>query len=59
MTADRTVCAAPDCEAFFASNKWGAIRAAADGWFMQRDGTVWCPAHTPSWAKTWRARRAR
>lgn len=27
-------------------------------WFVQRDGTAWCPPHFPEWVKGWRAKKA-
>lgn len=33
-------------------------RAHDEGWFEQKDGTNWCPDHTPAWVQAWRARKA-
>lgn len=50
-----STCQHPDCTAEIPDHKWGQIRA--EGWFRQRDGTVWCPLHVPDWVPQWRARR--
>lgn len=49
-------CAHDGCAASIPNHQWGKIKA--DGWFGQKDGTVWCPAHVPAWVAEWRARRA-
>lgn len=41
------------------NHKFGNIRANADGWFQQKDGTAFCPSHVPAWVQPWRARRDR
>ena len=36
-------------------SKWVMIKAHSEGWYEQKDGTVWCPDHRPEWApKEWR-----
>jgi hypothetical protein len=51
-------CAEPECETTRRSNSaWDDIRAHDAGWFAQKDGTQWCPEHTPAWVAAWRARR--
>lgn len=49
-----TLCSEPGCERSFIPHKWGAIAAHRIGWFTKKDGTAWCPHHTPEWVKTWR-----
>jgi len=51
------VCAQPECTNSFKTDKWHTIHAAGDGWFMQKDGTNWCPDHTPAWVAAWRKKR--
>lgn len=29
-------------------------KATSEGWFLQKDGTAWCPSHTPDWVNPWR-----
>lgn len=38
-------------------HRWGHSDAQAKGWFMQRNGTVYCPMHVPSWVADWRAKK--
>jgi hypothetical protein len=52
-------CAFEGCEAHHRTDHWPTKRAQAEGWFIQRNGDHWCPAHVPSWVTEWRARRAR
>lgn len=54
-----TECAAPGCTASFPDHRWGSIKAHAAGWFTQKDGTAWCPEHTPDWVADWRARQTK
>jgi hypothetical protein len=51
-------CAAHGCKATIPNHQWGKIRDGAD-WFQQKDGTVWCPDHTPTWVAAWRAGKAK
>lgn len=51
------VCAAKDCTRYFVDDRWGHIRASDEGWFIQRNGTVWCPDDIPSWVTEWRHAR--
>lgn len=39
------------------NDRWSRIRAHEAGWFEQKNGTVYCPEHVPSWVITWRERR--
>lgn len=41
------------------TSMWDLKRAAAEGWFIQKDGIVWCPKHVPEWVEDWRKRRDR
>lgn len=50
-------CAWPGCEAQYKDHRWGSIKAHAAGWFIQKDGTAWCPDHVPDWVEAWRARK--
>ena len=45
------------CGESFPSSKFGKIRASDAGWFFQKDGVAWCPAHIPEWVGPWRARK--
>lgn len=40
------------------NDRWNRIRAHDLGWFEQKNGTVYCPAHVPAWVADWRARRS-
>lgn len=51
-------CADPGCERTRAAHRWGSIKAHDAGWFELKDGTTWCPEHTPDWVAGWRARKA-
>lgn len=50
-----STCAGDDCSATIKNHAWGRIKA--EGWFQQKDGTVWCPTHVPEWVEAWRKRR--
>jgi hypothetical protein len=50
-------CANKECTNSFADDRWGTIRAGQEGWFIQQDGTVWCPSHIPTWVSQWRHAR--
>ncbi len=52
------VCADPGCEARYQPHRWGSIKAHATGWFIQKDGTAWCPEHVPDWVEAWRSARS-
>ena len=54
----KIMCAVNPCPRSYESHKWGQIRAHDEGWFTQKDGTAWCPDHTPDWVAAWRARKA-
>lgn len=52
-------CAHEGCPASGHKNHyWGRVRAHDEGWFIQKDGTAWCPDHTPEWVAEWRAKKA-
>ena len=50
-------CEEDGCERGFKAHHWGSIKATSEGWFQQKDGTVWCPDHVPAWVAQWRARK--
>lgn len=52
----RASCSAPNCENTYATHRWGKTRAHTDGWFLQKDGSSWCPDHLPDWLAEWRQR---
>jgi hypothetical protein len=45
------------CERTAKGHHWGNIQAQSEGWFIQRDGTAFCPDHVPYWVDSWRARK--
>lgn len=47
-------CSHEVCAATIPGHAWGHIKS---GWFFQRDGTQYCPEHTPEWVAEWRARK--
>lgn len=47
-----------ECDRTLVAHYWGKIRAHSEGWFTQKDGTIYCPDHTPKWAKRWRKQKA-
>jgi hypothetical protein len=49
------ICKEKSCQEFFNSSRFDAIRAKEAGWFEQKNGDVWCPAHIPDWVAGWRA----
>jgi len=55
---DKVVCSDPACGQTHSDGQWGKIKAGAEGWFFQKDGNAWCPAHIPDWVAEWRARNA-
>lgn len=57
MTDETRGCSQPDCTQVVKNHAWAKIKA--DGWFFQRDGSLWCPEHVPDWVDAWRARKAR
>lgn len=59
MPGATTHCAFITCICSFPDHRWGAIRAFNEGWFVEKNGTAWCPDHVPEWVADWRARRAR
>lgn len=58
MLIESKPCNVTECPRTYVPHRWGAIKAHADGWFIQKDGTAWCPDHPPAWLKAWRARSA-
>lgn len=50
-------CAREGCQATHPDHQWGAIAAHDEGWFAQKDGTVYCPLHHPEWVAGWRAKQ--
>lgn len=53
----KTECAKEGCKNAYTPHRWGSTKAHGKGWFQQKDGTVWCPEHTPEWVEEWRARK--
>lgn len=45
-------CAEEGCEEQLPNHAWGRIKA--EGWFQQKNGDIWCPAHVPEWVEKWR-----
>jgi hypothetical protein len=52
-----TRCNEPGCVAEHPAHHWANKRAETQGWFHQKDGRAWCPAHVPAWVAAWRAKR--
>lgn len=48
-------CSGPGCPETYIPHEWGTKAAQRAGWFMQRNGDSWCPAHIPEWVAGWRA----
>lgn len=46
----RKHCTIYDCDQSFPNHRWGSIKAHGAGWYMQKDGTAYCPHHRPAWA---------
>lgn len=51
------ICDGPDCANSFKLTHWDSKRAQTDGWFLQKNGDVWCPEHVPEWVAEWRAKQ--
>lgn len=52
-------CAADGCTANFRdTGRWAPERQSKSGWFHQRNGSSFCPQHTPDWVAAWRERKA-
>lgn len=51
------VCSGGGCEKFFVPSRWGNQAAQNKGWFLQRNGQVWCPDHVPDWVPAWRLKK--
>lgn len=50
-------CSEPGCEVKIKNHYWGRVKS--NGWFHQKSGESWCPAHVPDWVEAWRAKSAR
>lgn len=50
-------CSERECDATHEDHRWGRTKAHSEGWFYQKDGTIWCPTHVPDWVNAWRARQ--
>ena len=48
-------CSDEECTETVRNHYWGRVKS---GWFFQKDGSAWCPAHIPEWVAEWRARKA-
>lgn len=48
-------CSEPECAETVKNHYWGRTKS---GWFFQKTGEAWCPAHFPDWVESWRARKA-
>lgn len=42
------------CDKTTPGDRWAKVRAQHEGWFSQKDGTNYCPAHVPAWVAAWR-----
>ncbi len=51
-----THCSHIGCPATVPNHAWGRIKS---DWFFQRNGTQYCPDHTPAWVAAWRADRSK
>ena len=49
-------CSHGGCDQQRPDHQWGS-RGKYSGWFVQKDGTSWCPDHVPDWVEEWRAKR--
>ena len=59
MTDVETVpCASEGCLRGIKNHYWAKVQGQSDGWFLQKDGTAWCPEHNPDWVAEWRAKKA-
>lgn len=47
-----------ECGKTHKKDRWNNSKAQGLGWFMQKDGTAWCPDHIPEWVAEWRANRS-
>lgn len=50
-------CNESSCDRKTKTDKFNKIRAAEQGWFFQKDGSIWCPDHVPGWVASWRAKQ--
>ena len=55
---DQIKCSHLDCETTHAASYWDSIKASDKGWFVQKDGTAYCPEHVPEWVEEWRLKNA-
>lgn len=44
------------CESKIKNHYWGYVKS--ERWFFKKDGTGFCPLHTPSWVEEWRKNRS-
>lgn len=58
MSDYREKCSEDGCEHSFKPHRWAPERQKESGWFHQRDGKSWCPAHVPDWVAGWRKSKA-
>lgn len=57
FSEQKTTCTQKGCARSVRLNhKWDHIKAQSEGWFFQKDGSSWCPEHTPDWVEEWRKR---
>jgi hypothetical protein len=47
------LCSHDGCSNGTKVNRWAKIRAQDEGWYFQRNGSLWCPEHRPSFAPAW------
>ena len=45
-------CAFDGCEKSIKWHYWSKVKAT--GWFLQKNGAIWCPDHVPEWVEEWR-----
>lgn len=51
------VCDYDGCTDQTETHQWAKKNAQSQGWFFQRNGMAWCPAHNPEWVEEWRAKQ--
>lgn len=57
-TTTEAFCSVRTCTNSFKKHYWGSIKAQNDGWFLQKNGDIWCPEHLPDWYEEWKAKKA-
>lgn len=61
MPSFKKVCvySEPKCPNFFDVGWQGSgyKEASRKGWFIQQNGSVWCPDHIPVWVAEWRQKK--